>query len=339
MAVRRAGITRFFFAAMRSESVRRDQTNLSREGGQHVRLARAMPVKTLGGTWTAETYRIGADIPNWTVTESCDIKLRFTPNDRVDAGKIALVQMILRRFNGTNPDAGLAAQALATGGAAAKAKASRSDGVGHLDRMQNANNPVYGAPNLPVNGSVYNTAVGTFDDHYVTGERTTNNNYQTGATGRAARDAILYDRPNSGGALNDDFMHFETAAISLAGPQKNVWYGSVEWGWTKTNGAIVLLPLAVVSMGTPSARMTALVRKWNTGIDQGGNANIKLKMTVIPGTLSEDDLSTNQKRSTAATTITTARDNVGYFSHTNPKTDRRNGDWLAAAVNGYRPGE
>lgn len=87
------------------------------------------------------------------------------------------------------------------------------------------------------------------------------------------RSAKLYDKPNMPSAKIGSNMIFETTAISLEGAQKNVYYGSVKWGWNinsiaDSNGKVAttdieLEPLAVVEMGTPSAEMKELANIWN----------------------------------------------------------------------------
>src|SRR6185295_15834809 len=47
---------------------------------------------------------------------------------------------------------------------------------------------------------------------------------------------------------------FETTALAISGTQKDAYYGSVQWGWTRNDAAdFSLVELKAVSQGTPSS--------------------------------------------------------------------------------------
>jgi len=77
--------------------------------------------------------------------------------------------------------------------------------------------------------------------------------------------AILKDTPTDTGRGNNSHKKFETAALALSGTQKDMYYGSVYWGWEVDNkGVFKRLPVTIASKGDmPSAGFNAAAKKWN----------------------------------------------------------------------------
>ena len=236
--------------------------------------------KTFGGEWEATTYEVYDKRAQGAKDgEGCKMQLRFRPNGQVAGSNIALVQVMLgRRLRGINHDEGLFQQLQAgtIAGAGAKVKAQRTDGVGHLDRSLDANNPVYGAPNLNSGTDIQNTPQGLSRSLE---PGVANKTYRLGSAGFGGHRAKLHDEPISDGdAQNGDFMSFETGAVSIKGDQKLVWYGSVFWGWRKAAGTVTTTPLTAAGMAVPTAHFLSLVGYWNRGKDKQDRANIQLSV-------------------------------------------------------------
>jgi len=113
-------------------------------------------------------------------------------------------------------------------------------------------------------------------------------NYQ----GKKDQPAILGDGPMRRNA-NQQEVHqvFEVSALGIAGVHKDAYLGSVRYGWysnkspgrkARTNNRFELLPLAVVSQGTPSSTFLKAAEKWNTTKDKNtlGLPLVDVKVTT-----------------------------------------------------------
>ncbi|WP_228038404.1 DUF4157 domain-containing protein [Nostoc sp. LEGE 12450] len=256
-------------------------------------------VDTMGGSWEANNYQSVLENGN----PGAEIELEFMPNKLVNSKKIALLQKIEKTHNGINLDRGYADKKNNNEeffGNATKTAASRTQGNGHWDRGLTYTNPVYGAPNLKPGEPVSKTPKSKLDMNSTTSPDKMSN-YQLGHRYRLfpglkwnERSAKLYDKPNMPTAKIGSNMIFETTAISLEGAQKNVYYGSVKWGWNinsiaDSNGKVAttdieLEPLAVVEMGTPSAEMKDLANTWNQAETYTRDAPEGIPNTGIPTT-------------------------------------------------------
>jgi len=59
-------------------------------------------------------------------------------------------------------------------------------------------------------------------------------------------------------------MEFETTAVAISGPQKDMYYGSVTWGWvTDGSGTLSLIPFTRKSAGNPTGSFTESAQIWN----------------------------------------------------------------------------
>ena len=203
------------------------------------RIPSVQMIETYGGNWTTERYNpysVGA-------SRGCDIKLAFEPTELVRSPRIALTQTITMNKGGTPYFMGEDERE-----DRANTPAQGDEGR-HIDRLGGHTSPLYGVDND-------GTASGTSQF----GRRVVG---PGGAVDK--QDAFLEDNPKLNWAAGrPQAQTFETAAISMEGPQANTYYGTISWGVrTDGAGAITLDPLAVVSMGTPSAEFMAAAGNWN----------------------------------------------------------------------------
>lgn len=242
-----------------------------------------------GGQWSTTSFR--------PVEDGAEIYIEFAPNEGVDAKKIGLIQMAKKVEKGKNYDESAREtyehnKAIDEGSkegekkfqmGAAKRKAQRSDGESHIDRSINKNNPIYGAPDLKAGEDVSKTKGGgklrtsekdRLDGNYQSYELGYNY-YSWFGLKRNQKSAKLYDMPNLPGALSElkrdpekkSEMVFETTAVCIDGPQKGMYYGSVEWGFKIENPdkGVELLPFKVISDKNPSGKMRDVMENWNDG--------------------------------------------------------------------------
>jgi Domain of unknown function (DUF4157) len=251
-------------------------------------------IETNGGRWTTDTYRA--------IEDGAEIILDFAPNATVNAEKIGLIQKVLRVEQGRNYDVD-ARRDLEQGNfqpPAQKRRAQRSDGRSHIDRAHNANNPIYGAPDLNEGETLSDTPKGTPKELNVSQAALTTGTakiYQLGARHKdwtrmktKERSAKLYDRPEMPGATgalqenpnpdNRSQMTFETTALCVSGKQKGRYYGSVEWGFDITESGSVVRPITKLSDGNPTEEMAGVMRNWNQGQDHNNRDNPQIP---IPG--------------------------------------------------------
>lgn len=224
-----------------------------------------MAIFTMGGEWVAQGYAPAVESNG----SGCKITVQFKPNKLVKSQKIALIQVVTSNIkDAKNYDEINKRDAAKTGaGGAVKAKASRSDGKGHLDRVHTATNPIYGAPD--VTGTIDKTPqAAAFNPPTVS--------FHLGDT-KKKEAAQLHDMPVSTPIQDKDHMHFETAAFSIDGDQKFVWYGSVSWGYDIGGTTPKLRPFEVASMATPTNHFIELCKIWNTSKDSADRPS-----TVIP---------------------------------------------------------
>jgi hypothetical protein len=212
-------------------------------------------VDTHGGAWDIDKYE---RVSSGNFRGALADRLRFTPNTNVDATKIGFIQTLKNRRNGAravvNNEPVLEGRAIPAG--------SPQEGT-YIDRVSDRNNPVYGGEDL--------TASQTIADSAPQGNTDFGHRYRDSSNAWKAKDATLYDRPRLSNAARDSEQRFETSAIALEGAQKNTYYGSVQWGWkTDGSGDHQLLPLQVVSQGTPTATFMQAADLWNAQGAVGG---------------------------------------------------------------------
>lgn len=180
------------------------------------------------------------------------IGLEFHPNTKVDATKIGLSQTVKGQANGNND-------------LFSPTRVNRQTGNGtYIDRVDPRNNPIYGGQQLGTKDKLEKTA-------------TTGGNYKLGyrkkdTAGKWIKDpAYLSDQPTMPGSGNNSHQKFETAALGLEGTQKDMYFGSVNWGWEKdAKGVFKRLPITLATSGDmPTAGFLSAAKKWNDATSLG----------------------------------------------------------------------
>jgi hypothetical protein len=232
-------------------------------------------VQTLGGKWDTDTYALvntgGKDIG---VTMD---RLHFKAEDPVDATKIGLTQMVNSIDNGSpialNPTV-----------RSRSIPADKPDAGSHIDRLAERSNPIYGMENPTDTGKTLGGSVPASNSqwgyHYKTNPEA--------SPGRAAaraipqhQDATLYDKPTLPAHGPNASQLFETSALAVEGRQAGTFYGSVRWGWrADASNKVTIEPLAVVSVGVPSATFTQSATLWNAGKTSTGADTVHLPIAA-----------------------------------------------------------
>ncbi len=61
-------------------------------------------------------------------------------------------------------------------------------------------------------------------------------------------------------------MNFEVTALVTAGPLKDTYLGSIEWGWeSDTSGTVTLKPFRLLQAGVPTDSFMGAAHTWNDG--------------------------------------------------------------------------
>lgn len=243
--------------------------------------------KTSAGTFVADPYDptrvLGAG--GVTAGYGADITIRFKANDRVDARQIAFVQAALgvRDDKISNPHEGK----YGTGGEVAESRmipeGEPGEGV-HIDQIPNIRTPLAGmthASGDDLASSQPNKKYAEIGWHYkdVQGELVNH-------------DAMMHDEPdlNSGDIYTDAStvmnrewsQRFETTALAIDGNQKGTFYGSVEWGWTRTvaDRHTKLLEFKAKSADLPSPVFMKAAKLWNASVTTDKKATIDLPVDL-----------------------------------------------------------
>lgn len=224
----------------------------------------------------------------------CEMYVRFTPGDKVDATKVGLVQIVKGVKEGKRHASD-----------ATKDKQSVDTGVGkdfHVDMWANSRSPVYGTQvgtgadagklaGLKETSTITSMSEQTQKKHAKEGMKGLKYDgmgqfgyrMQSGATWKTQA-AELDDWPVMPDAIDskDSGQVFETTALALDGTQKETYYGSVQWGWQRdAKAAFSLLDFKVVSMGAPSANFMAAAGKWNLSKTSSAEATIPLPTVEV----------------------------------------------------------
>ena len=190
-------------------------------------------VDTWGGRFDTDYFNETSDESGHGV----DIKIRFTPNDTVDASKIALTQwaQTLRDGKPVNPYEGQIDPV--KGGETGKKVAEMRSGTdteapgASIDSTPSERTPLMQMKDPPSgdNEMAHSVPLTTPRQEAQFGSRT---------KGAKPTDAFAADRPRatslSGAKVSQSF---ETASLAVEGKQKGVYYGSVKWGWDKEAGS------------------------------------------------------------------------------------------------------
>jgi hypothetical protein len=236
-------------------------------------------VTTWGGTWDTDQYDLVTPATA-AGSRGVDIKLKFSPNTKVNAELIGLTQSVQAIIGGSprlTPAA--STRAIPSGDAInISTGAGETDEGTAIDRASGFNNPIY-----PVN----NPSSTSLDDSSVSagwGQLGWRYNDSSGALKQ--QDATLIDAPRRPRAEKNARHIFETTALATKGVQVGTYYGSVRWGWrTDAAGAFTKIPLSVVSQGVPSSTFMKAGQIWNdvkssTGADSVDLPIVDVKVTT-----------------------------------------------------------
>jgi hypothetical protein len=242
-------------------------------GDASLGLAAAPPVvqrvETLGGTWSTDNYTLTFDAAG--NHEGCEIdRLRFKPNEQVDATKIGLVQTVNAVDNGVlDPVNATATARMIPAGEAGEGT--------YIDRLASRRNPIYGM-NDPT-GADQSLGGSAPAGNAEWGFRFRPTFF--GMVLELQNDATLYDGPARPGHGPSSHQIFETAALAVEGAQAGTFYGSVQWGWrTDASNTPSLVPLSVVSVGVPTVSFRTASDLWNTNPTSTGAATIDLPIAA-----------------------------------------------------------
>jgi hypothetical protein len=205
-----------------------------------------------------------------------EMYLKFHPGPNARSDVIALAQAAKGMQSGTPYAPDVKGMHQATSG----------PGTGYfIDQYAGNPNPLYAAsPSLKQGGSAskladYETvdvtrltkaqqaaaakSTGIHGRHY---EGAGRHGYRKVVNGKfVEQPAELWDAPTYGAVSANSSQIFETAALALEGPQRNTYYGSVEWGWrTNAKGELTKLPFRLVSQGVPSVNFLTAATIWNS---------------------------------------------------------------------------
>ncbi|WP_157202532.1 DUF4157 domain-containing protein [Calidithermus chliarophilus] len=245
--------------------------------------------KTWAGEFVADPYDANyREVGSVVVGYGADIALTFKANALVDAEKIAFVQTALSMKDGTphNKYDDPKKRKVAESRMIPKGK----PGAGtHIDQTLESPTPLYGMTGAK-GSDLSSPEPGKYTEigwHYLdSGQKLQN------------RDAVLKDEPmlNSGDAYTaaEDVMksewsqRFESTALAIAGNQKGVFYGSVEWGWVKGTSDLQprLLEFKAKSPNAPSAVFMEAARLWNVSVSPDNKPTLDLP-TDVPATTSK----------------------------------------------------
>ena len=248
----------------------------------------ACAVKTNGGQFDTDVYaptnqppkgggKIGKRV-------GAEIKLRFTPNDLVEADLIGTVQTVrtlmstkiggpVDTLNAPTPHMG--ARALGKGESDPGRFIDQTDLGGSGKQAAPNTSPLYatnavqggipksltdGVPAPETSGPGKGYGKDTFGEHGYR-KKKPDGSFEV-------KNATLDDRPGSTiTPSNREFeMKFEVAALALSGPMANTYLGSVEWGWKcDASGTATVEPAAIklVSPGLPTGAFVDAGKKWN----------------------------------------------------------------------------
>jgi Domain of unknown function (DUF4157) len=258
------------------------------------RLTIQRAITTSGGEWNTDQYDLrrdeanGAKYPSHLGIRGVDMKLKFTPENNVDAELIGLTQSVQAFVSGSASYTNPTNKSMSIKSADAiniNTGSGETDEGTAIDRLDSRRSPIYGTQNTRSGGGSENDL-----SSYDSGG---NNQYgyrYTDATGLKQKDAWLFDGPTRSGAAKDSRHIFETTALATKGAQAGTYYGSVRWGWrTDSTGNFTKIPLEKVSDGVPSSTFIKAAEIWNaaktsTGADTVDLPVVDVKITTAPMT-------------------------------------------------------
>ncbi|OJJ18858.1 hypothetical protein BKI52_25130 [marine bacterium AO1-C] len=242
-------------------------------------------VETYWGTWTIRAESTPTDNQYYGIK----VALEFLPNEKVDATKIEMVQVMRAREGGeishleakkNLPTKEERKAGKVFGGDYRKKhsitkkdaividpKTGETDEGTHIDAWWNNNNPIF-----RLKGKANTLQEGTPETDELKGGSQIYKNTPGKRIAKNPTDdrAYLVDGPEitSGvitkKGLKNTYHKLETTALAISGNQKGTYYGSVQWGWgLDANGKYYTVPLKVVSEGFVSPSFLKAAEIWN----------------------------------------------------------------------------
>lgn len=246
-------------------------------GGSGAGAAVQKKVDSHFGEWHDDDYQITSSGNR----RSVKMDLRFKPKAGVDAELIGLTQTVRSvkagsayyiNNNQTTKDHSIKAADAKTVNSAT----GETDEGAHIDQADYNRNPLYAAEGAPDGDTRLDQ---TLPDPDKTKKNTWGRHgfHYTDGGAKKEQDALLFDETGLNDAAKDAAQVFETTALAIAGNQKDMYYGSVEWGWRTDNaGTYTKIPLKVVSEGVPSSTFMKSAEIWNAGQTSGGKSTLDL---------------------------------------------------------------
>ena len=244
----------------------------------------AKKAKTSAGEFVADPYdaMVQPGYRGIVTGYGADITIKFKANERVDAEKIAFVQTALsvkddkvhNKYEGEKKKV-----------AESRMLSPGKSGAGvHIDQLPDVATPLYGmAGNRgdDLANPEPHKRLTTFGWHYKNARGKLEN-----------EDAMMHDEPDltsgdrytaAADVMNEEWhQRFETTALAIAGNQKGTFYGSVEWGWTKSVADLYpnLLDFKVKSENVPSPIFMEAARLWNVSVTTRKTQSIDVPVDV-----------------------------------------------------------
>ena len=214
-----------------------------------------------------------------------DLTMRFKPNDRVDAEKIAFVQTAQSKSGGKPFSIYDDKGAKEKEASQKRMIPERQPGEGtHIDQGPAARTPLFGMRD--VSGK---SGLADFDLSTPPALAQPGWHYRD-KSGTQHRDASMHDCPSllrTGLVAQQQIL--ETTALAIAGAQKGIFYGSVTWGWKMgpSDQVATGLPVSLVSKDAPSSVFSEAAKLWNQGSTSEGKPTIALPIG-LPTTYYKD---------------------------------------------------
>lgn len=229
-----------------------------------------VPQATWGGTFDTDKYKLlGPETAKGGSSRyGAEIQISFTPNDKVDAEKIALVQTAQSLRDGKPVSVYADEENDVTPG---RMIPEFEPGQGtNIDARPESRTPLYGMTDPAKGNELADSGTGQLMQ---LGHR---------RPGVPPGKAKIADRPGlSVPDRSEGSQQFETTALAIAGAQKGAFYGSVQWGWKKNANEKkhTQIEFVRVSKDVPSPEFKQAAELWNASKTSKGEETIDLPLT------------------------------------------------------------
>lgn len=279
-------------------------SQISNSSGSN-RLLQRSPKKddgSLGGSFISANYAKKEPDAN-DPTYGADIDITFTPNNKVNADKIAFVQTAQSSIAGqpvsiyfnddrtddlANPDSSIEPAIRGIANRNTKTSVSTDSGKKIRDtetsRMIDITDPI--APGTKIDSVPENrTPLAGMQDppkgknELADSVETKNGKFGSGHPGEKPKDASMHDNPRLAVPDKQEASQtFESAVVAVAGEQQGAFYGSVRWGWKKssTDKKVTLVKFEPEGKSVPSPVFQQAAGLWNGSKSTLGEASIPL---------------------------------------------------------------